>query len=89
MPRQPWKPSNKALGCFCFPAGTLVATAGGETPIEQLRAGDTVLAEDPTTGKVEAERVTAAIGHPVIALARVALSDGSAVAVTAEIASAP
>jgi hypothetical protein len=49
-----------SLGCLlpnlparCFPAGTLVATAKGGTPIEKLHVGDTVLAEDPSTGKVE------------------------------------
>ena len=69
---------------LCFPAGTLVATPAGEKPIEQLHAGDTVLAEDPETGRVEAERVVATIVHPASELARVALSDGSAVTVTAD-----
>jgi len=69
---------------LCFPAGTLVATPAGEKPIEQLRAGDTVLAEDPTTGKVEAKQVSALIVHPMSELARVSLSDGSTVAVTAD-----
>ena len=53
-------------------------------PIEQLHVGDTVLAEDPKTGKVEEERVAATIVYPVSELARVALSDGSAVTVTAD-----
>ena len=69
---------------LCFPAGTLVATPNGQTPIERLRVGDTVLAEDPKTGKVEQERVAATIVHPVSELARVDLSDGSAVTVTAD-----
>jgi len=69
---------------LCFPVGTLVATPAGEKPIEQLHAGDTVLAEDPKTGKVEAERVEATIVHPASELARVALSDGSGVTVTAD-----
>ena len=69
---------------LCFPAGTLVATPAGEKPIEQLHTGDTVLAEDPKTGKVEAERVVATIVHLVSELASVGLSDGSAVTVTAD-----
>ena len=69
---------------LCFPAGTMVATPGGEKPIEQLHVGDTVLAEDPKTGKVEAERVAATIVHPVSELAKVELCDGSAVTVTAD-----
>ena len=69
---------------LCFPAGTLVATPGGEKPIEQLHTGDTVLAEDPTTGTVEAERVAATIVHPASELASVGLSDGSGVTVTAD-----
>ena len=69
---------------LCFPAGTLVATLAGEKPIEQLHTGDTVLAEDPKTGKVEAERVVATIVHPASELAQVNLSDGSGVTVTAD-----
>ena len=69
---------------LCFPAGTLVATPAGEKPIEQLHADDTVLAEDPKTGTVEAERVVATIVHPASELARISLSDGSGVTVTAD-----
>jgi hypothetical protein len=35
----------------CFAAGTLVATAQGLRPIEQVRAGDQVLAADQYTGQ--------------------------------------
>jgi len=71
-------------GCTCFPAGTLVATPHGSRAIDALRVGDTVLSEDPATGKVEAEMVQAAIADgakPVMALA---LSDGGAITVTAD-----
>jgi hypothetical protein len=34
----------------CFAAGTPVATANGPKPIEQIRAGDTVLTRDSATG---------------------------------------
>jgi hypothetical protein len=36
----------------CFVAGTPVQTAEGERPIESLRAGDEVWAEDPETGEI-------------------------------------
>ena len=45
----------------CFPAGTLVATQHGLRAIQTLHAGDRVLAENPTTGKVEAEPVQAVL----------------------------
>ncbi|WP_345398793.1 Hint domain-containing protein, partial [Amycolatopsis samaneae] len=36
--------------CNCFPAGTMVATAHGEKPIEQIKVGDRVWARDLTSG---------------------------------------
>ena len=72
------------LGCTpCFPAGTLVATGQGKVAIERLRVGDRVLAEDPKTGRVEAERLTAVRVQPAQPLVRVALSDGSGIRATA------
>ena len=68
--------------CGCFPAGTAVATPHGSTPIEQLKVGDQVLAEDPSTGKVEPERVQAVIDDGVKPTMRVGLSDGSEQQVT-------
>lgn len=67
---------------LCFPAGTLVATPGGQQPIETLHVGDQVLAEDPTTGKVAVERVLAVLKDPVSPLMEVRLSDGSRIKVT-------
>lgn len=50
--------SDVAESCArCFPAGTEVATPRGERPIQALRAGERVLAENPKTGRVEAEPV--------------------------------
>lgn len=42
---------------FCFPAGTLVAAAGGKVAIENVRVGDSVLARDDRTGLVEQKKV--------------------------------
>jgi len=70
-----------ALPALCFPAGTRVATPKGERAIDRLRVGDLVLAEDPKTGKVEAERVTATIAHPASPLLALDLSDGSSIRV--------
>jgi len=49
--------------------------------IETLHVGDLVLAEDPNTGKVEAEPVQAVIVRPVSPLIEVDLSDGSTITV--------
>jgi len=69
---------------LCFPAGTRVATPHGLHAIDTLRVGDTVLSENPTTGKVEAEAVQAVIADPASPLIAVDLSDGSAITVTAD-----
>jgi len=77
--------AERAAGCaLCFPAGTLVTTAHGAQAIQTLHVGDVVQAEDPATGKVEAEAVQAVIEDPVSPLIAVDLSDGSAITVTAD-----
>lgn len=50
-------------GKSCFVAGTLVQTAAGEKPIEEVQAGDVVLSFDPersnaSTGEPERQNVT-------------------------------
>ncbi|MDZ4780638.1 MAG: polymorphic toxin-type HINT domain-containing protein [Planctomycetia bacterium] len=45
---QTWLPRQSS----CLVAGTLVSTDTGATPIEQLRHGDRVLAQDPVTGEL-------------------------------------
>jgi len=77
--------AEKAAGCaLCFPAGTLVTTTHGEQAIQTLQIGNVVQAENPTTGKVEAEAVQAVIADPVSPLIAIDLSDGSAITVTAD-----
>ena len=72
--------AEKALACaLCFPAGTQVATPHGERAIQSLHVGDRVLAENPASGKVEAEQVQAVIADPVSPLIAVQVSDGSAI----------
>ena len=72
-----------ALGCRkCFPAGTLVATPSGRKAIETLHVGDKVLAENPRTGKVEAEPVLAVIKDPISTLMTITLSGGTTIQVT-------
>ena len=45
-------PLNRACGaCRCFGAGTLVLTASGLKAIEDIKAGDLVIARDETTGE--------------------------------------
>jgi hypothetical protein len=43
--------------CNCFPAGTKVATEAGEMPIEKVKVGDKVWAQNLTTGKRELRKV--------------------------------
>ncbi|MCX5376207.1 polymorphic toxin-type HINT domain-containing protein [Streptomyces sp. NBC_00091] len=57
---------EKIAGCFnSFPAGTPVLMGDGATrPIEQIKAGDTVLATDPATGTTGPRPVDATIHTP-------------------------
>ncbi len=55
-------------GLNCFVAGTLVATAGGEKPIEQVAIGDQVLSRDETTGEVSYKPVVGTMVTPDRAL---------------------
>jgi len=61
-----------AAYCFCFPAGTSVATPRGP-----------VLAEDSRSGTAELARVQAVIADGIKPLLAVELSDGSAIKMTA------
>jgi len=74
---------RQAGGCSCFPAATGVDTPHGQRAIATLHVGDMVLAEDPRTGTVTSEPVTAVIDDGIKPLLAVALSDGEAITVTA------
>jgi len=78
------RPVDTGGGCGCFVAGTQVATPGGSVAIERLRKGMRVLAENPATGKVEAEPVVRLITDQVSPLLAVELSDGTTLKVTAD-----
>ena len=71
-----------AGGCGCFPGDTPVDTPHGKRPIASLHVGDPVLAEDPATGRVEAEPVQAVIDDGIKPTMRVGLSDGGGLTVT-------
>jgi len=48
---------NNLLQKFCFPAGTEIATAEGQKPIEEIEAGDLVWAQNDETGEIMIKRV--------------------------------
>jgi hypothetical protein len=53
-------------GVECFAPGTPVWTQAGPTPIEQIRVGDMVLAQNPTTGELAYRPVLeTTVGDPV------------------------
>ena len=53
-------PMCNASGGACFPAGTQISTPGGTRPIEQIKAGDMVLAVD-SNGQVQPVQVKATL----------------------------
>ena len=69
---------------FCFPKGTLIATEHGGKRIEDVQTGDSVLTEDPLTGKVESEHVLGVQHDPPAQVMAIGLADGSTVEVTPE-----
>jgi hypothetical protein len=50
---------SRKVPCDCFAKGTQVKTENGEKPVEEIKKGDWVWAEDPVTGKIELKQVTA------------------------------
>lgn len=51
------KTPNNVCVTHCFIAGTLVETAEGKKPIEEIKSGDIVLAENPKTGEIAMKKV--------------------------------
>jgi hypothetical protein len=51
------KKLNTLLQQFCFPAGTQIAMAEGQKPIEEVQAGDLVWAQNDRTGERSLKRV--------------------------------
>jgi hypothetical protein len=64
----------------CFAAGTLVWKQSGPTPIEQIRIGDMVLAQHPTTGELAYRPVTDATVSASAPVVRVKLPEEEFVA---------
>ena len=56
----------------CFVAGTLVSTADGPVPIEQLQIGDQVWSKNPETGEVDLRSVTSSMVRSVDSLIHLA-----------------
>jgi hypothetical protein len=61
----------------CFVRGTLVTTRKGLTPIEQIQAGDLVLAQDVETGELDYRPVLTTTVRPPSAIRRVCLANES------------
>ncbi|MBE7471960.1 MAG: hypothetical protein HS114_22710 [Anaerolineales bacterium] len=56
-----------------FTAGTPVETEAGQKPIEEIKVGDKVLAEDPATGEQGYFEVVALTNHPTDEVLRVTI----------------
>jgi intein/homing endonuclease len=56
-PKKATKPTKSRSTCNCFTAGTKVLTDEGEKPIEEIKAGDKVLAKDDETGEMAYKEV--------------------------------
>ena len=63
----------------CFAAGTPVRTAGGRRPVESVRVGDRVLAQDASTGALGFKPVVAVYHNPPAETVSVRLDRGETV----------
>jgi hypothetical protein len=63
----------------CFVAGTAVHTRSGQVPIERVRVGDQVLAQDTTTGALAYRPVVASVQNPPSETLRILTTDGEVV----------
>jgi hypothetical protein len=62
MPAVPY--TYRVSSVSCFPAGTPVETSTGPLPIEQIKPGDCVLAQDPDSGELAYKPVMAVTLRP-------------------------
>jgi len=70
-------------GGGCFLAGTSVQMADGSTkPIEQVKAGDTVISRNEKTGKTEPEKVTETVKHYNVPTLTLTFSNGEKIVTT-------
>lgn len=52
------------MGClYCTPAGTLISTCQGQTPIEDLKRGDLIYSYNTDSNKVEKDEVISFMSH--------------------------
>jgi hypothetical protein len=66
----------------CFGAGTPVRTLDGLRPIEDLRVGDLVLTQDPSSGELKFQAVVTVFHNPPNATLRIALEEGESIVAT-------
>ncbi len=55
----------------CFPPGTLILTISGSTPIERIKCGDRVLAQNPETGELAFKTVQGVTLRPPASMIRI------------------
>jgi tetratricopeptide (TPR) repeat protein len=64
---------SKWVNVSCFPPGTQVLTATGQTAIETIKVGDSVVAQDPSTGELTRGFVQATTLRPAAPLVKITL----------------
>jgi RHS repeat-associated protein len=74
----------RAQSKSCFPAGTRVATAEGDKPIETIEAGEQVLSADPVTGKQSYQQVKQAFVRKSDELVTIETAHGHKIEATGE-----
>ncbi len=73
--RAAFKPTVEYTVVSCFAAGTPVRCLAGDRPIEALRVGDQVLAQDLATGRLRYRSIAAVHHNPPAMVLRVKLGD--------------
>ncbi len=75
-------PRFGVLLASCFSAGTLVSTRNGSVPIERVKVGDQVLAQDVVTGELAYRAVQGSRQTRVAPTRSIELSDGEGIRAT-------